>query len=103
MSDLVVGLVAVGQAQVVVLEVDVQVGVDELVLDVLPDDAGHLIAVQLDNRVLDLDLVECSHPSSLLNCSKCGSGNELRAHSGGGGLLEKATGSRRTERGAHGR
>lgn len=55
-GDLVVGLVAVGQAQIVVLEVDVEVRVDELVLDVRPDDAGHLVAVQLDDRVLDLDL-----------------------------------------------
>jgi hypothetical protein len=53
--DLVVCLVAVGQAEVVVFEVDVQVGVDEFVFDVLPDDAGHLVAVQLDDGVLDLD------------------------------------------------
>ena len=76
---------------------------NELVLDILPDDAGHLIAVKLDDGVLDLDLVECSHPSSLLNCSKSGSGDELRSHSSVGGELEDATGSSRTERGAHGR
>ena len=54
-GDLVVGLVAVFEAEVVVLEVDVEVGVDELVLDVLPDDAGHFVAVELDDGVLDLD------------------------------------------------
>ena len=54
--DLVIGLVSVGQAQVVVLEVDVEVRVDELVLDVLPDDPGHLVAVQLHDGVLHLDL-----------------------------------------------
>lgn len=55
-SDFVVGLVSVLEAQVVVLEVDVKVGEDELVLDALPDDAGHLVAVKLDDGVLDLDL-----------------------------------------------
>lgn len=59
--DLVVGLVSVLQPQVVVLQLDVQVGEDEPVLDVLPDDARHLVAVQLDHRVLDLDLVEGGH------------------------------------------
>ena len=47
--DLVVGLVAVLDAEVVVLEVHVEVGVDQLVLDELPDDARHLIAVHLDD------------------------------------------------------
>ena len=48
-GDLVVGLVAVLDAEVVVLEVHVEVGVDQLVLDELPDDARHLIAVHLDD------------------------------------------------------
>ena len=73
-SDLVVGLVAVGQAQVVVLEVDVQVGVDELVLDVLPDDAGHLVAVQLDDGVLDLDLGDLGSHGAAVGDS-CGDGS----------------------------
>jgi hypothetical protein len=30
---------------------------DELVLDPGPDDAGHLIAVELDNGVFDFDLL----------------------------------------------
>ena len=54
--DLVVRLVALLNAQVVVLEVHVEIRVDERVLDLLPDDAGHLVAVELDNRSLDLDL-----------------------------------------------
>jgi hypothetical protein len=64
-GDLVVCLVAVGQAEVIVLEVNVEVGVDELVLDGLPDDARHLVAIELDDRVDDLDLVEAAcgrHP-----------------------------------------
>jgi hypothetical protein len=54
--DLVVGLVALLDRQVVVLQVDVEVRQDQLVLDELPDDSGHLVAVELDDRVLDLDL-----------------------------------------------
>src|SRR5690606_33753393 len=53
--DLVVGLVALFDAQVVVLEVDVEVRVDERVLDLLPDDASHLIAVELDDGSFYLD------------------------------------------------
>ena len=57
-SDLVVGLVTVLKTEVVVLEVNVEVGVDELVLDGLPDDASHLIAIELDDRVHHLDLLD---------------------------------------------
>ena len=53
---LVVGLVAILDAEVVVLQVDVEIGKDQLVLDELPDDAGHLVAVHLDDRILHLDL-----------------------------------------------
>ena len=42
--------------EVVVLEVDVEVRVDQLVLDGLPDDAGHLVAVELDDGAFNLDL-----------------------------------------------
>ncbi|KCZ86404.1 NADP-dependent isocitrate dehydrogenase [Hyphomonas adhaerens MHS-3] len=54
-GDLVVGFVALLDRQVVILQVDVQVGVDQLVFDKLPDDAGHFVPVHLDDRVLDLD------------------------------------------------
>ena len=53
---LVVGGVAVLDAEVVVLEVDVEIGVDQLLLDERPDDPGHLVAVELHHRVVDLDL-----------------------------------------------
>ena len=43
--------------EVVVLEVDIEIGMDQLVLDELPDDAGHLIAVQLDDGAGHLDLL----------------------------------------------
>ena len=55
-GDLIVGLVTVLESQIIVLEVNVEVRVDEFVLDVLPDHAGHLISVELNDRILDLDL-----------------------------------------------
>ena len=51
------GLVAVLDAEVVVFERDVEIGVDQLVLDELPDDAGHLIAVEFDDGASDFDLL----------------------------------------------
>ncbi len=48
--------VAVLDAEVVVFQVDVEIGQDQLLLDERPDDAGHLVAVEFDDRVLDLDL-----------------------------------------------
>src|SRR5690606_5485324 len=54
--DLVLGLVALLDAEVVVLEVHVEVRVDEGLLDGLPDDAGHLIAVEFDDGSRYLDL-----------------------------------------------
>jgi hypothetical protein len=53
---LVVGLVPVLDPEVVVEQLDVEVGQDQLVLDHLPDDPGHLVAVELDDRVRHLDL-----------------------------------------------
>src|SRR5690606_15572367 len=58
-------------AQVVVLEVDVEIGVDQALLDELPDDPRHLVAIELDDRSLDLDLC---HAAALLvrvcDCSR---------------------------------
>lgn len=54
--DLIICLITLLQAKIVVLEIDVQVWVNEFVLDVLPDDPGHLVAIKLDDGVLDLDL-----------------------------------------------
>lgn len=57
-SDLVVGLITVLETEIVVLKVNVEVGVDELVLDGLPDDASHLVTIKLDHRVHHLDLLD---------------------------------------------
>ena len=38
------------------MQVDVEIGQDQLLLDEVPDDPGHLVAVELDDRVVDFDL-----------------------------------------------
>ena len=53
---LVVGRVAMLDRKVEIVELDVQIGMNELVADEAPDDACHLVAVELDNRILNLDL-----------------------------------------------
>ena len=55
-GHLVIGGVAVFDREVVIFDVEVKVGQDQLVLDELPDDAGHLVAVELDDRIDHLDL-----------------------------------------------
>ncbi|MNW70312.1 hypothetical protein D3C74_495730 [compost metagenome] len=54
--DLIVGGVAAFHAQVVVVELQVQIREDQLVLDHLPDDPGHFVAVDVHDGVGDLDL-----------------------------------------------
>ncbi len=49
---LIVGLIAVFDAEIVILQLDVEIGQDQLVLDEAPDDARHLVAVELhDGRL----------------------------------------------------
>jgi len=56
-SDLVVRLISIRQTEVVVLQVDIEVRMYELVLDVLPYYPRHLIAIELDYGVFDLNLL----------------------------------------------
>ena len=55
-GDLVVGAVALLNAQIVIFQVDVQIGQDQLLLDEVPDDPRHLVPVQLDDGIGNLDL-----------------------------------------------
>ena len=59
---LVGGGVAILDRQIVIFEIDVEIGVDQLFLDIAPDDVGHLVAVELDDRIGNLDFRHCSHP-----------------------------------------
>ena len=53
-GDLVVGLVAVFDAEIEIEQLDIEERVDQLVLDVLPDDPGHLVAVEFDDGLATL-------------------------------------------------
>src|SRR3546814_12661925 len=55
-GDLVVRLVALLDGEIEVDEIDIQIGQDQLFANPLPYDAGHLVAVDLDDRRLHLDL-----------------------------------------------
>ena len=55
-GDLVVGLVAVFHTKVVVLKFNIEVRQDQTIFDELPDDAGHLVAVELDDWIVNFDL-----------------------------------------------
>lgn len=55
MSMMIAYSVTVLNAKVVVLDVKIQVWEDELFLDELPNDSGHLITIEVDNGVLDVD------------------------------------------------
>ncbi len=54
-GDLVVGLVALLDREVVILQIDVEIGQDQPFADPLPDDLRHLVAIDLHDRVLDLN------------------------------------------------
>jgi hypothetical protein len=56
---LVIGLIAIFDAEVIVFQIDVQIRKDQFFLDESPNNAGHLVPVQLYNRGLDLDF--CHH------------------------------------------
>ncbi len=60
---LVVGGVAVLDAQVVIVQADVEIGKDKHVLDELPDDTGHLVTVELYDRTADFYLGCVGHGS----------------------------------------
>ncbi len=55
-GDLVVGGVAMFEAEVEILQLDVEIGVDELFADQPPDDSRHFVAVELDDGMAHFDL-----------------------------------------------
>ena len=52
---------AVLDREVVVFQLEIEIREDELVLDELPDDASHLVTIELDDRTDDLDLAGLAH------------------------------------------
>lgn len=57
-GDLIVSGVSVLNTEVKVFDVEIKEGVDELVLDGLPNDSGHFIAIEFGNWVFDFDFGE---------------------------------------------
>ena len=49
-------------AEIVVFQVDFEMRLDQLVLDEAPHDAGHLVAIEFDDRTGQFDLRHCCHP-----------------------------------------
>jgi hypothetical protein len=56
-GNLVAGRIAVFDAEVVVAQIDGKVRQDELLPDRLPDHPGHLVAVELDDRIANAYLL----------------------------------------------
>ncbi len=64
----IIRLIPILQSQIIVLEIDIQIRVDEFILNILPDDPRHLVAVELHYGVLDLDLLEGCHVARVDEC-----------------------------------
>ncbi len=62
-GDLVIGRVAVLDRKVVIEQLDVEIWQDQSLTDPVPDDAGHFVAVELDDRALHLDLRPLRFPA----------------------------------------
>ena len=69
---LIIGLIAVFYSQIIIFQIDIEIGKDELFLDETPDNAGHLVPVQLDNRSLDLNLCH-----NILSAEPAGAGSPV--------------------------
>ena len=54
-GHLIVGGITVLDAQIVIVEIHIEIRQNQTILDVLPDDAGHLVAVEFDDLAFDLD------------------------------------------------
>ena len=64
-SDLVVSFVPVLYAEIKVLSIEFKVGLYEIILDLLPDNSGHFIAIKISHGVLNLDFAEaCQHSAN---------------------------------------
>jgi len=62
-GDLVARFVALLHAEIEIEQIDIEIRMDQLVLDVFPNDPGHLVAVHLDYRIGDFNL--CHRNSNL--------------------------------------
>ncbi len=60
--DLVIGAIAFLDAEIIIEQINIEIGQDQLLLDEIPDNAGHLIAIHLDDGVCDLDFAHGGGP-----------------------------------------
>ena len=58
--DLIVGCVTMLDAKIEKHQFDIEIGLDQLLFDHVPDDASHLVAMKVGDRVLHFDLVHAS-------------------------------------------
>jgi hypothetical protein len=61
-GDLVFGGVALLHAEIVIFQLDIEIGQDQLVLDKAPHDPRHLVAIEFDDGLGHLDLRHQFHP-----------------------------------------
>ena len=52
---LIIGVIANLHSKVVIQQINIQIRQDQLLADEMPDDAGHLVAIQFDDRVLNFN------------------------------------------------
>ena len=68
-GHLIAGGITVFNREIVIFQVDVEIGVDEFFADIVPDDAGHLIAVEFNNRIFNLDFLHDENLAFELGCA----------------------------------
>ncbi len=70
-GDLVIGAVTLLDAEIEILQVNIQIGKDQLILDPLPDDTGHFIAIQFNDGIGNLDLAHGTSVGLGLSLPEC--------------------------------
>ena len=83
--DLVFRLVALFDRQIVIFQIDVEIGQDQPLADPFPDDLRHFVAVELDDRVRNLDL---RHGVPVRSNESCARHSRARAEGKGAVTLE---------------
>ena len=96
------GGVAALDPEVVVLQLHVEVGQDQLLLDERPDDPRHLVAVELDDGVLHLDLGHVGPSLEDLGGGRCCTGPPRLTCSGRGSAPTLSPGRCRSPAAAEG-
>ena len=62
---LIVGRIAVFDREIIIVQINIKIRMNQLFLDQIPDDAGHLIAVEFNDRIGNFYLGHYGSPSVL--------------------------------------